>query len=113
MALDPDFVDDSPYGPDALLIDEILVVDRDASLIQARMPTHSALPITRDQRTHPVRHPPHVSGGLMVHATGMIGFAHGWYIMDLRHREGWIAYGTHIHEARFRRMGQLGPPMIL
>jgi len=113
MALDPAFVADCPYGPDALLIDDILAVDRDASLIRARMPTHEDLPITRDQRTHPVRHPRHVSGGLMIHATGIAGFAHGWHILDLRHAEGWIAYGTHIHEGRFRRMGRIGPPMVL
>jgi hypothetical protein len=113
VALDPAFVADCPYGPEALLLDEILLVDREASLIRARMPTHEALPLTRDQRAHPQRHPRHVSGGLMIHATGMLGFAHGYHILDLRHAEGWIAYGTHIHAARFRKMGRIGPPVVL
>jgi hypothetical protein len=109
--LDPDFVADCPYGPEALLFDDILEVDRDASRLVARMPTHEALPLTRDQRTHPQKHPRHVSGGLIIHATGMLGFAHGYYVLGLRHADGWIAYGTNIHTARFRKMAQIGAPL--
>lgn len=113
MALDPAFVADCPYGPGALLIDDIVRVDREASTIVARMPTHPELPITRDQRSHPERHPLHVSGGLMIHATGIVGFAHAYYVMDLRHADGWIGYGTHIHEGRFKKMGKVGPALLL
>jgi len=106
--LDPQFVADCPYGPEALLIDEILEVDVAASRLVARLPAHAELPLTRDQRVHPTRHPRHVSGGLIVHATGMLGFAHGYYVLGLRHAAGWIAYGTNIHSARFRKMGRMG-----
>ena len=113
MALDPAFVADCPYGPDGLLIDDIVEVDRAASRLVATMPTHADLPITRDQRADPLRHPRHVSGGLMIHVTGMVGFAHGYHVLDLRHADGWIGYGTHIHEARFRKMARIGPPLVL
>ena len=113
MPLDPAFVADCPYGPGGLLIDDILEIDRDASRIVASMPTHADLPITRDQRADPIRHPRHVSGGLMLHVTGMVGFAHGYHVLDLRHADGWIGYGTHIHEARFRKMARIGPPLVL
>jgi len=113
MALDPAFVADCPYGPGGLLLDDIVRVDREASTIVATMSTHADLPLTREQRAHPERHPQHVSGALMIHATGMLGFAHAYYVLDLRHAEGWIGYGTHIHDGRFRRMGKLGPPMDL
>lgn len=113
MALDPAFVGDCPYGPGALLIDDIVRVDRETSTVVASMPTHPDLPITRDQRAHPERHPLHVSGGLMIHATGIVGFAHAYYVLDLRHAEGWIGYGTHIHEGRFKKMGKVGPAMLL
>jgi len=113
MALDPAFVADCPYGPGALLIDDVVRVDREASVVVARMPTHADLPITRDQRVHPERHPHHVSGGLMIHATGIVGFVHGYYVLDLRHAEGWSGYGTHIHEGRFRKMAKIGPAMLL
>lgn len=113
MALDPEFVADCPYGPDGLLLDEIVTVDREAGRVAARMPTHEDLPLTRAQRAHPVFHPRHVSGGLMVHMTGMMGFVHAYYVLDLRHAEGWIGYGGRIHSARFKALAQPGEPMIL
>ena len=113
MPLDPAFVADCPYGPEGLLIDELLRVDRDASLVVARMPTHDDLPLTREQRTHPVRHPRHVSGGLMVHMTGMVAFLHAYYVLDLRHADGWIGYGGRIHSARFKALARPGEPMEL
>jgi hypothetical protein len=113
FVLDPGFVADCPYGPGALLIDDIVSIDRDAGTIVARMPTRPDLPITRDQRTHPERHPAHVAAGLMIHATGILGFAHAYFVLDLRCADGWIGYGTHIHNGRFRRMGKIGDPMLL
>jgi hypothetical protein len=113
MPLDPAFVADCPYGPEGLLIDELLSVDRDASLVVARMPTHDDLPLTREQRVHPERHPRHVSGGLMVHMTGMVAFLHAYYVLDLRHADGWIGYGGRIHSARFKALARPGEPMEL
>ena len=113
MVLDPAFVADCPYDPSALLIDDIVEIDRAASSIIARMATAADLPLTRDQRADPARHPRHVSGALMIHATGILGFAHAYYVLDLRHADGWIGYGTHIHDGRFRRMGKIGQPMML
>ncbi len=111
MALDPDFINDCPYVDP--LIDDILAIDQATSSITARMPTRDDLPITRDQRAHPDRHPRHVSGGLMIHATGIMGFAHAYFILGMRHADGWIGYGTHIHNARFRKMGTIGEPIVI
>ncbi|MCA9580867.1 MAG: hypothetical protein KC416_03675 [Myxococcales bacterium] len=111
MALDPDFVADCPYGEGGLLLDEILEVDREGSRVRVRWPTHDDLPLTREQRAHPVRHPRHVSGGLMVHMTGMAGYAHAYYVFDLRHRDGWIGYGGRIHEANYLRLAPPGDPI--
>ena len=113
MPLDPAFVDDCPYGPGGLLLDELLRVDVDASVVVARMPTFDDLPLTREQRAHPVRHPRHVSGGLMVHMTGMIAFVHAYYVLGLRHADGWIGYGGRIHGARFKALAKPGEPMEL
>ncbi|MCA9601557.1 MAG: hypothetical protein R3A78_08570 [Polyangiales bacterium] len=111
MPLDPEFVLDCPYGPGGLLLDDVLEVDRDASRVVVRWPTHDAMPITREQRAHPLFHPRHVSGGLMVHMTGMAGFAHAYYVFDLRHRDGWIGYGGAIHSARFKALAPPGDPI--
>jgi len=113
VPLDPEFVADSPYGPGGLLIDELLEVDRELGLVVARMPTVGDLPLTREQRTDPVLHPPHLNGGLLVHMTGMLGFAHAFYVLDLRHRDGWIGYGARIHSARFHGLARPGAPLIL
>jgi 3-hydroxymyristoyl/3-hydroxydecanoyl-(acyl carrier protein) dehydratase len=113
MALDPAFVADCPYGPGGLLLDDIVEIDREKSRVVARMPTHEELPLTREQRAHPTRHPRHVSGGLMVHMTGMMGFVHAYYVLDLKHSEGWIGYGGRIHSARFRALARPGEPMLL
>jgi len=111
--LDPAFVADCPYGPGGLLIDDIVRIDREASVVVATMSTSADLPLTREQRAHPERHPRHIAGGLMIHATGMMGFAHAYFVLDLRHADGWTGYGTQIHAARFRRMARIGPPMFL
>ena len=113
MPLEPAFVADCPYGPEGLLIDELLLVDRDAQIVRGRMPTSDDQPLTSAQRAHPLRHPRHVSGGLMVHMTGMMGFVHAYYLLDLRHESGWIGYGARIHSARFRALAPPGEPLIL
>lgn len=111
MPLDPAFVEECFYELDGLMIDEVLEVDREASLIRARMPTHADLPLTRLQKVHPVRHPRHVSGGLMVHMTGVAGMVHAYYVLDLRHSEGWVGYGGAIHRGRFKNLAEPGEPI--
>ena len=113
MALDPEFVADCPYGSEAIGIDEIVEIDPDANLVRARMQTRPDLPLTRDQRAHPVRHPRHVSGGFMVHVTGMLGVIHTYYVLGLRHADGWIGYGGRIYDARFAALAVMGPPLDL
>lgn len=113
MPIDPAFVADCPYGPGGLLLDEILTIDAAESLVRAQMPTSDELPLTREQRAHPVRHPRHVSGGLMVHMTGMVAFVHAYYVLGLRHAEGWVGYGAKINEARFKALAAPGEPLVL
>jgi len=113
MPLEPAFVEDCPYGPGGLLIDEILSIDAEKGEVICQMPMHDELPLTREQRVHPVRHPRHLSGGLMVHMTGMIGFVHAYYVLGLRHAEGRIGYGAKIHEARFLALARPGTPVVL
>src|SRR5262249_40928267 len=94
-------------------LDEIVEIDAANDRVVGRMPTFDELPLTREQRAHPVRHPRHVSGGLMVHMTGMIAFVHAYYILGLRHADGWVGYGARIHSARFRALAPPGAPMLL
>ncbi|MFO0567246.1 MAG: hypothetical protein U0263_16430 [Polyangiaceae bacterium] len=106
-----DFLADLPYDPSVLLFDQLLSVDRDARRVVCRMPTDRPIPFMVDQRAHPDRHPRHVAGAAMIHATGMLGFVHAYYLLGLRHSEGWIGYGTHIHSAAFRKLVPPGAPI--
>lgn len=108
---DTAFIADLPYDPEVLFFDELLEVDEVKSLVRCRMPTPEDLPFTRSQRAHPIRHPRHVAGAVMIHATGMLGFVHAYHVLGLRHRDGWIGYGTHIHRSVFRKLVTPGAPI--
>ncbi|MEZ4287683.1 MAG: hypothetical protein R3A47_05970 [Polyangiales bacterium] len=113
MALDAAFVADCPYGPGGLLLTSIDQVDKEAGVVLATMDVNENLPITATQRVHPVKHPRHVSGGLMVHVTGVLGFAHAYYVLGLRHADGWIGYGARIYNARFASLAAMDGPLKL
>lgn len=108
---DAAFLADLPYEPAVLMFDRILELDREQSRVVCRMPTDGAIPFTDRQRAHPERHPRHVAGAALVHATGMLGFVHAYYLIGLRHAAGWIGYGTHIHKAVFRKLVPPGSPI--
>ena len=110
-AFDEAFLADLPYAPDVLFFDRILDIDRDKSSVTCRMPTNVPLPLTESQRAHPTRHPKHVAGAVMVHATGMLGFVHAYHLLGLRHHAGWVGYGTHIHRVVFRKLVEPGAPI--
>ena len=111
--LDQEFIDSCLYEEGALLLDEVVEVDKENSRVVARMPVHADLPITRHQRVHPRRHPRHVSGGLMVHMTGIVGYVHFYYVLGHSHADGWTGYGARIYEARFHTLAEPGAPMLL
>ena len=48
----------------------------------------------------------------MVHATGMLGFVHAYYLLGLRHRDGWIGYGTNLERVVFRKLVAPGEPIF-
>ena len=52
MPLEPAFVEDCPYGPGGLLIDEILSIDAEKGEVICQMPMHDELPLTREQRLY-------------------------------------------------------------
>lgn len=111
MPLDPEFVEECLYLPEGLLIDEILEVNLEESRVRVRMPTHDDLPLTRTQKVHSTLHPRHVSGGLIIHMTGVAGMVHAHYVLGLRRSDGWVGYGGAIHKGRFKRLAPPGEPI--
>ena len=113
MPLEQAFIDDCPYGGDGLVIDDVVSIDSESGEVVVSVPVHAELPITRHQKVHPIRHPRHLSGGLMIHITGMVGFVHAYYVLGLRHAQGWIGYGASIHHARFSELVEPGQDLIV
>lgn len=108
----PEFLADMPYEPAVLFFDRIEALDREQSSVTCRMPTVQPMPFTDHQRVHPVRHPKHVNGAVMIQLTGNLGFVHAYHLEGLRHADGWIGFGTHIRKAVYRKLVQPGSPML-
>jgi 3-hydroxymyristoyl/3-hydroxydecanoyl-(acyl carrier protein) dehydratase len=107
VKFDQAFLDELLYDPEVLVLDELLEVDPERSLVRATLEVTPELPLTAQQRVSK-HHPRHLAGGLILHATGSLGFVHAYYVLGLRTSEGWSGYGTHIHRAVFRGLIEPG-----
>ena len=106
-----DFEREALYDPSAWFVHEVLGIDREAHRITALVDTTRLGPFVEAQRPH-AGHERHVPGAIAIQVTGTLGNLHAVYVMGLRPTEGWVGYGTHVRDARFRRMGTIGPPVI-
>lgn len=107
-AFSQEFLDDVFYDPAVLFFDRIVEIDREASRVVCSMSTVQPMPFTDHQRVHPVKHPKHVGGAVMIQLTGNLGFIHAYHLEGLRHAEGWTGFGTHIKSAVFRKLVRPG-----
>ena len=106
------FLDTFMYGPEAFLVDEVTLLDRQNRTIEARLETAARLPTTSHQRAS-AAHPAHVSGPDLIMITGCLGCMHAWFFHGCRWDEGWIGFGNRIHRADFRTLADIGPPLEL
>jgi hypothetical protein len=106
-----DFAREALYTPDGWFVHRVLDVDPDARRVVAEMDT-TRLPLVGAQRALP-GHPRHVPAAIAIQSTGTLGQLYAVYVLGLRVTEGWTGFGTHIHEARWGRMGEIGPPLEL
>ncbi|MCB9680947.1 MAG: hypothetical protein H6733_05695 [Alphaproteobacteria bacterium] len=104
-----DFVHEALYDPSAWFVHRVLAVEPDAQRLVAEMDT-TRLALVDAQRVVP-GHPKHVPAAIAVQATGTLGHLYAVYALGLRTTEGWVGFGTHIHKARWGKMGRIGPPM--
>jgi hypothetical protein len=98
-----ELLDDMLYEPGPYMLRSLLELDPEQSLVRLAFGSDRDQPITASQRVDAI-HPAHVAGALLVHLTGAAGFVHAYYLLGLRHRDGWVGFGTHIHRAVFRRL---------
>lgn len=110
MPLPDDFVSESLYAPEAWFVHDLLDVDLEGSRVLAQVDTTKLGPLVDAQQVRP-GHPKHFPGAIAIQITGTLGQLHAVYVLGLRPTEGWSGFGTHILEARFRNLGEIGPPV--
>ena len=110
MPLPSDFASQCLYAEEAWFVHDLLQIDRDARSVVALVDTTRLGPLVDAQIALP-GHPKHVPGAVCVQLTGTLGCIMGVYVLDMPPAEGWVGFGTHIHEAKFPGLGEIGPPM--
>lgn len=110
MAIPDDFHRESLYTPDGWFIHDLLTVDREGGRIVASTDTNRLGPLVDAQLDRP-GHPRHVPGAVVVQMTATLGQLYAIYVLGLRATEGWVGFGTHIHKAKFPKIGRIGPPV--
>lgn len=105
------FIANALYAPDAWFLHELLEVDAEQQRIVARMDTTRLGPLVDAQRTDS-GHALHVPAACIIQATGVLGNVHAREILGLKGEDGWFGYGTRVQQARFHRMGEIGPPVL-
>jgi hypothetical protein len=106
-----DFVDEALYTPEAWFVHRLLGLDKEGRKLVAEIDTERLGPLVEAQR-EVAGHARHVPAAIVIQATGTLGQLYAVYAIDLRPTAGWAGYGTHIRQARFARMGVVGPPLV-
>lgn len=110
MPLPEDYAAESLYRPEAWFVHDLEEINKEEQRIVGIIDT-TKLGFLVDAQVERPGHPKHFPGSVAIQATGTLGQLHAIYILGLRFTEGWTGFGTHIHEARFRKLGEIGPPV--
>ncbi|NVB37931.1 hypothetical protein G6O69_08795 [Pseudenhygromyxa sp. WMMC2535] len=110
MPIPAPFADESLYTPEHWYIHDVVELDEERVVGICDTARLADEPFVRAQRAWPGQ-PKHVPGVVMVQITGTLGNIHAVCSLGLLMSEGWVGFGTNIHEARFRGMGAIGPQM--
>jgi len=109
MPLPEDFARESLYAPEAWFVQDATLFPEEQRL-EATCDTTRLGPLVDAQRVWP-GHDHHFPGAVAIQITGTLGQLYAVYMLDLRPTKGWIGFGTHIRDARFRKIGEIGPPV--
>ena len=106
-----DFREECLYEPSHWFVHEVRVLDREKGHVVGVIDTTRLGGYDAAQRLVGA-HERHLPGAIAVQVTGTLGNLHATYVVGLRMSEGWVGYGTHIKDARFKRLARIGPPVI-
>ncbi|HMV66340.1 MAG TPA: hypothetical protein PKA64_05785 [Myxococcota bacterium] len=110
MSLPDDFAAEALYAPDSWFVHRLVEVDAPGRRLEAEIDTERIGWLVDAQR-EVSGHLKHVPAAVVIQATGTLGQLYAVYALGLRATQGWAGYGTHIKQARFNRMGVIGPPI--
>lgn len=110
MPIPPDFADQCLYGPDAWYLHDVLEMDVEQRRVVGLVDTTRLGHLVEAQLVGP-GHPKHVPGAVVIQLTGTLATLLSAYVLGMPRTEGWVGFGTHIREARFPSLGEIGPPM--
>jgi hypothetical protein len=111
LPLPEDFADEALYGPEAWFVHDLVELDPERNLVVARIDTTRLGLLVDAQRELP-GHSKHFPGAIALQVTGTLGQLHATYCLGLRASQGWVGFGTHVLEARFVKLGRIGPEVI-
>lgn len=109
MALPPDFHQECLYEPDAWFLHDVRF-EPEHDRVVGICDTTRLGPLVDAQRTWP-GHDKHFPGAVAIQITGTLGQLFATYLLDMPATQGWVGFGTHLHHARFRKLGRIGPPV--
>ena len=109
MPLPPDFERECMYTPDAWFLVDCDFLPEEQRIVGTCDTTRIGA-LVEAQRVWP-NHPKHLPGAVAIQITGTLGQLYATYVLGMPATEGWVGFGTHIHTARFRRLGEIGPPV--
>ncbi|PRQ02739.1 hypothetical protein ENSA5_20910 [Enhygromyxa salina] len=110
MGIPEAFTSESLYTPDQWYVHDVVESGEDHLVGICDTATLADHPMVVAQRPWPGQ-PKHIPGVIMVQITGTLGNIHAVTVLGLRMSEGWVGFGTNILDARFRGLGQIGPPL--
>lgn len=110
MPFPPEFEREALYDPAHWYVHDVLELDADAHRVVGLVDTARLGALVEAQRPWP-GHERHLPGAIAMQITGTLGNLHAVCVMGLRASEGWVGFGTHVRDARFRKAGLIGPPI--
>ncbi len=110
MPIPSDFHQQCLYGPEAWFLHDVSEIDVEARRVVGLVDTARLGVLVEAQQVLP-GHPKHVPGAILVQLTGTLATLMSAYVLEMPRTEGWVGFGTHIHEARFPSLGEIGPPL--
>ena len=106
------FLETYLYRKEAFLLDDVLRLDAEHRVVEARMNTSKLLPLAQYQRVHD-GYPAHVTAAELIMVTASLGSLHAWFFYGCRWDDGWVGFGNRIHRADFKALARIGPPLEL